>query len=453
MDTHKNPSSPTANTAQDRDISDLLNSAVEESEPLTIPASETPRKDRAIILGADARWASGWALRFIIVVIASVMAWRGLATVWQGVLPVILALLLCTVLWPPVRWLRARKVPPAAAVIIVAIGFFGAIGGIFAAMAPSVSSQSKDLVDRATEGINRVLQWAEQGPLNLDTSKVDGYIQSLTQTLQEHSRNIANGVFSGLTTASSILITIILMLILSFFFLKDGTRFLPMVRRLTGPNVGWHLTEVLTRIWNALAGFIRAQAIVSLVDAVLIGIGLLILKVPLALVLAILTFFGGFIPIVGAFTAGALAVVIALVSNGVSNAIFALILIIAVQQIEGHILQPVLQSRAMNLHAAVVLLSVTIGSALFSVVGAFLAVPVAATLAVLIRYHSELVALRAGEITLDEIELATAEEASPPINGEQAWGNLKEQLTKLSLRKTSNVTIKKEEAPSNPTDD
>lgn len=191
-----------------------------------------------------------------------------------------------------------------------------------------------------------------------------------------------------------------------------------------------------------MAGFIRAQAIVSLVDAVLIGVGLLILKVPLALVLAVLTFFGGFIPIVGAFTAGALAVVIALVSNGMSNALMVLVLIIAVQQIEGHILQPVLQSKAMNLHAAVVLLSVTVGSTLFGVIGAFLAVPVAATLAVLVRYHSELVALRAGEITIDDMVLATGEDSS----SDQPWGSIKEQLSKLSLRKP-NVIVRKQEDP------
>ena len=130
---------------------------------------------------------------------------------------------------------------------------------------------------------------------------------------------------------------------------------------------------------------------------------------PLAPALAVITFFASFIPIVGALVAGALAVIIALVSNGVTNALLVLAIIIAVQQLEGHILQPVLQSKAMNLHAAIVLLSVTIGSTMFGVVGAFLAVPVAATLSVLVRYHFELVALRAGEITIDDIEMATKE--------------------------------------------
>ena len=144
------------------------------------------------------------------------------------------------------------------------------------------------------------------------------------------------------------------------------------------------------------------------------------LHVPLAPALAVITFFASFIPIVGALVAGALAVIIALVSNGVTNALLVLLIIIAVQQLEGHILQPVLQSKAMNLHAAIVLLSVTIGSTMFGVVGAFLAVPVAATLSVLVRYHFELVALRAGEITIDDIEMATKESHAMPSKDDDA---------------------------------
>mgnify|MGYP001757821245 FL=1 len=144
------------------------------------------------------------------------------------------------------------------------------------------------------------------------------------------------------------------MLVLTFFFLKDGENFLPMLRRVTGRRVGWHLTEVLTRCWNTLGGFIRTQAIVSAIDAIFIGLGLVLLNVPLAGPLAILTFFGGFIPMVGAFVAGALSVLIALVAVDFNTALMALLLVVAVQQLEGNILQPVLQSRAMNVHLSLI---------------------------------------------------------------------------------------------------
>lgn len=155
-----------------------------------------------------------------------------------------------------------------------------------------------------------------------------------------------------------------------------------------------HVAEVLSRMWGTLGGFIRTQALVSLVDAVLIGIGLVVLGVPLAYVLAIITFVGGFVPIVGAFVAGALAVLIALVSNGLVTALIVLAIIVAVQQLEGNILQPWLQSKSMNLHAVVVLLAVTLGGTVFGVVGAFLAVPATACGAVAIRYYGEQVRAR-----------------------------------------------------------
>ena len=328
---------------------------------------------------------------------------------WEGLLPVLLAIIVSTVLWPPVRWLRKHKVPSALSVVIVLITFFAILGGIFTAMAPSITTQSKDLAEQATKGIEQLQQWIQGPPLNIDLGHYNDIIDQISTFLQNRVTDIASRVVSGISTAGSIVVTFVLMLVLTFFFLKDGEGFLPMIRRTTGYNVGWHLTEVLTRIWNTLSGFIRVQAIISFVDASCICIGLLILHVPLAPALAVITFFASFIPIVGALVAGALAVIIALVSNGVTNALLVLAIIIAVQQLEGHILQPVLQSKAMNLHAAIVLLSVTIGSTMFGVVGAFLAVPVAATLSVLVRYHFELVALRAGEITIDDIEMATKE--------------------------------------------
>ncbi|MDO5097490.1 MAG: AI-2E family transporter [Corynebacterium sp.] len=390
--------------------------------------------DRAVILGRDGRWAAGWALRFIIMVVAGYLLWRGFGAIWTALLPVLLALLVSTVMWPPVRWLRNRGVPAALAVILVIVGFFAILAGIISAMAPRVAGQSKDLVQKATEGIEKLQEWVQGPPLNLDLDQFDNVIKEIQGFVQNRSSDIASGVFTGLSTATSVVVTLVLMLILTFFFLKDGTRFLPMIRKATGPNVGWHLTELLTRVWNTLAGFIRAQAIVSLVDAIFIGIGLIILNVPLALVLAVITFFAGFIPIVGAFTAGALAVVIALVSNGPTNALLVVGLIILVQQLEGNVLQPMLQSRAMNLHAAIVLLSVTLGSTIFGVVGAFLAVPVAATLAVLVRYHQELVALRAGEITIDDIEMATTLENTTSVTANDAFKIFTDRLAKLGFK-------------------
>ncbi|WP_075727758.1 AI-2E family transporter [Corynebacterium aquilae] len=402
------------------------------------PSDGTVEKlDRASIIGRDGRWLASWALRFIILAIAGYIAFLGLGKVWSGLLPILLAILFCTVLWPPVRWLREHKFPPALAVLTTILGVFAAFGGIFSAMAPSVADQSKELYEKAFVGVDQLQSWIQGPPLNIRTEQVNNALDQLIVRLKSSSSDLASGVVAGVSTASEVVVTGVIALVLSFFFLKDGPKFLPWVRRVSGPTWGWHLTEVLTRTWNTLAGFIRAQAAVSLVDAIFIGIGLVLMKVPLALVLTVLTFFAGFIPIIGAISAGAISVLIALVSNGPTTAIGVLILIIAVQQLESHILSPILQSKAMDLHPVIVLLSVTVGGTLFGIIGAFLAVPVAATLAVWLRYHGDLVSLRAGEKTLEDIEVATK-------NGSHKHGDSAEGLeaVKSKLRSISRMEKK-----------
>ena len=176
---------------------------------------------------------------------------------------------------------------------------------------------------------------------------------------------------------------------LTFFFVKDGHKFLPWLENLSGRRAGEHTVEVLGRMWSTLGGFIRTQSLVALIDAVIIGAGMVLVGVPLAVPLAVVTFFGAYIPIVGAFVSGALAVLVTLVTNDPKDALIVLLVVIAVQQLEGNVLSPWLQGKKMNLHAAIVLLSVTAGGTLFGVTGAFLAVPVAASTAELLRYINE----------------------------------------------------------------
>ncbi|HZK32446.1 MAG TPA: AI-2E family transporter [Corynebacterium sp.] len=425
-------------------LPELVEGPAEDSQPdqppratPRVPAASSAKEvyDRSTIIAGDGKVMAGWALRFIVVVIATYIALQLLSYVWVGLLPVLLALIITTVLWPPTRWLRNHRVPAALAALLSIVVFLALIIGTFVAMAPTVRNQGSQIVDQLIEGVNSVIDWAQGPPLNLDTGNInlDEAITDAIAFLQEQSQNIISGLSSGISIATTVVATMFITAVITFFMLKDGDRFLPMLRRYTGASAGWHLSEVLTRSWNTLSGFIRTQALVSFVDALFIGIGLFILQVPLALVLAVITFFAGFIPIVGAFTAGALAVIIALVTNGFTNALLVLAVIIVVQQVEGNVLQPVLQSKAMNLHAAIVLLSVTVGSALFGILGAFLAVPIAAVVAVWIRYHSEMVALRAGEITVDDIEIATSRGQS--MSSREAFLAVRDHLRSIGVRK------------------
>ncbi len=337
------------------------------------------------------------AAQFVAVAAALwVLAWV-VGKTWVIILPVTLALVVCTVLWPPVRWLRNKGVPPAAAVLLVLLIALAVIAGVIAAVAPAIVGQSTELAAQASAGVVKVRDWLGGPPLNISEEQLNSAVTAITDRLNSSSAQIASGVFTGVGAATSALVTVFTAVVVTFFLLKDGPGFIPWLRRTVGQPAAPHLAEVLQRVWVTLGGFIRTQALVSLVDAVLIGIGLVILGVPLAYALAIITFIGGFVPIVGAFVAGGLAVLVALVANGPVTALIVLGIILAVQQLEGNVLQPWLQSKSMKLHAVIVLLAVTLGASTFGVIGAFLAVPVAAAAAVTVRYYLEQVSRRAGE--------------------------------------------------------
>ncbi|MBF6320186.1 AI-2E family transporter [Nocardia cyriacigeorgica] len=367
----------------------------------------TPNRGDAI--GVGVLWLAKWALCVVAIAAGAWVIGNVVAKLWVVLLPVLLAIVVATVLWPPARWLMDHKLRPAAAASITVIGFLGVLAGVIALIVPSVVDQAPDLADKSTEGINKVRDWLQGPPLNVRDEQLDSAVDAVVSRLQSSAEQIATGVFTGVSAATSALITLFLVLVLSFFFIKDGPRFLPWLHNTVGSPAGRHLEEVLARVWAVLGGFIRTQAVVSMIDAVLIGLGLVILDVPLALVLAVITFLGGFIPMVGAFVAGALAVLVALVANGLTTALIVLGIIVAVQQLEGNVLQPVLQSRSMKLHAVIVLLSVTAGGSLYGIVGAFLAVPVAAVAAVVIRYVGE------------QIDLFTA----PPVQAEEPGADIK----------------------------
>ena len=268
--------------------------------------------------------------------------------------------------------------------------------GLLGSLAPSVAAQVGDIAVQAGNGLLKVQDYVTGPPLNLNDTQVDAAVQGLTDRLQGSAAALASCVLTGVSAVGSLLVTGALALVLCFFFIKDGPRFLPWLRGVVGERAGGHLQVVLTRSWATLGSFIQGQAVVGLVDAVLIGIGLVVLGVPLALPLAVLTFFGGFIPIVGAFIVGALAVLVALVTKGTTTALVVTAIIFAVQQVEGNVLQPMLQGKSLKLHPGLVLVAVAAGGGLFGVAGAFLSVPVAAVAAVVLRYLGEVIDGRPG---------------------------------------------------------
>ncbi|RYY49264.1 MAG: AI-2E family transporter [Actinomycetales bacterium] len=346
-------------------------------------------RDRAVVIDQAFAVLQRWGLRLVVLAAAVyVLGWI-VGHLWMVFFPLSLALLVATVLAPPVTWLRRHKVPSGLAAALVMIGFIAAIVGAIAVLTPQVAGQAPAIASQASDGLQRVRDWLTDGPLQLSDGQITRAISAVQDKLQESAAAISSGIFSTLSAATNAVINLVLVLMLTFFFVKDGHRFLPWLATLGGRRAGEHVTELLSRTWNTLGGFIRTQTLVAFIDAVIIGVGLAILGVPLAIPLAVITFFGGYIPIVGAFVSGILAVLVTLVTNDFKAAVIAALIVLGVQQLEGNVLSPWLQGKNMNLHAGVVLLSVTAGGTLFGVTGAFLAVPVAATTAVLLRYVNE----------------------------------------------------------------
>lgn len=329
------------------------------------------------------------SLRFLLIATAVVVLGYLIARMWVVVLPILLGLLLATVLWPPVRVLRSRGAPAALASLTVLVAGLLLLAGLVAGLAPQVIGQSEEIADSVVAGLGELQEGLSGPPLNLGEDQVGETLDNVVDELQGSARGIASSVLSGAAAAGSALLTGLLAVVLCFFFLKDGPRFLPWLGAIVGPRAAPHVSALGRRWWVTLSGFIKAQAAVGLVDAVFIGIGLAVLGVPLALPLAVLVFFGAFIPIVGAVVTGALAALVALVSNGVTSALIVVGLVLLVQQLEGNVLQPILVGRTLALHPAVVILAVTAGGTLAGITGAFLAVPVVAVAAVGFRYARE----------------------------------------------------------------
>lgn len=379
------------------------------NEPIQATDAREDRVDRNVVFNDWLASSAKFALRILVIAVFLYAVGQLIGMFWAGVLPVVLSLIVCTVLGPIAAALRRRRVPAGLAALLTMLLFFGVLAALGMIIAPDIVGQSRLLYIQALEGLQRLQLWAQGPPLNLDPESLNEGVDEITNWVQNQAGAIAGGVFSGINTAAGLSVTLMVLFVLTFFFLKDGHRFLPWLRTATGGRTGLYLTELLTRAWNTLSGFIRAQAVCSLVDAIVIGTGIAIVGVPMAFTLAVITFVLGFIPIVGAVVAGALAVLIALVTLGFTKALIVLGIVLATQQLEGNVLSPLLQSRAMNLHPVIVLVSVTVGGALFGLMGAFLAVPVAATIAVVYRYTLEVLRINAGEIGAADLDFATHE--------------------------------------------
>ncbi|MET4144087.1 AI-2E family transporter [Arthrobacter sp. UYCo732] len=300
----------------------------------------------------------------------------GLLAVSLVVIPILLALILTAAIAPLVTWLKARGLPSAAATGVSFLGLLAVFGGTIFGIVIAVRREMPDLIAHATEGFDQTLGFVKNGPFQLDAQAMENARDTAVGYLT--SSSFSSGALTGLGAVTSFITGFVLLAVVLFYFLKDGEHIWRFMLRGFGGDHRAKAELAGRRSMEVLGGYVRGTAAVAAVDAVCIGAALAILQVPLALPLAVLTFVGGFIPLVGATAAGILAVLVALVSNGPVGAIIVLAVVVIVNQLEGNFLQPVLMGKAMAVHGLVILLALTVGTILAGIIGAVLSVPLTA---------------------------------------------------------------------------
>jgi putative heme transporter len=344
----------------------------------------------AILKGDDAvprglAVASAITLRLLIVAGGVVLVAIGASRLMLVVLPVIISLLLATLLAPGARWLEARRWRPSLAAGALTLLALLVFAGLWALIIPGVLSQSDDLFTNLRDGAGQAVSVLE--PLGVGRADVDKATDDALSSVQGSA--VANEVLTGAVLLTQWAAAVILIVVLTFFFVKDGARLWEWVLDLFHEDRQPVLREVGERSWGALSAYVQGVVLVATIDAVLIGLALVIVGVPVAMPLIVLTFVAAFFPVVGAFVAGTAAVLVALVANGLGAALVILAVIVAVQQLEGNVFYPLVVGRKLQLHPVGILLALTAGGVLAGVVGAFLAVPIAAVTGAVLNYTRE----------------------------------------------------------------
>jgi putative heme transporter len=357
----------------------MTDPAEEPTVPPFDPAADAPSPGTARVwrLGRTS-WAVVGILLFA-AVIGYVLSLMPLV-----VIPLVLALFPATLLTPVAGWLRRIGAPDAlAAIASILLGLL-LIGAVIGAMIPLVVAQAPELAESASGGLQELESFLDDGPLGLDIGGVDDIVELAQQQLGEVG-DLAPQAFTAAAAAFETVAGILLLFVVLFFYLKDGPRIGEGLASLVPQRRRARVRRLGGRAWGTLGSYFRGQLLVALVDAIGIGIGLVLLGVPLALPLAVLVFFGGLFPIIGAVVTGGLAVLVALADQGLVVGLIVLGLVLAVQQLESNVLEPLILGRAIHLHPLVILVSITAGAVVFGILGAFLAVPVAAVIAEIVE--------------------------------------------------------------------
>lgn len=330
--------------------------------------------------------ATQWAWRILVI------AGAGFVGIWllryfsEITVPIAIALLGTALTINVVDWLQARGIPRLAATFMVVIFMLAAFFGMLALVGQQLSTQVTDLRSNVVDGISQVQDWAKTGPLKLSDSQVQSWIDEAKGSIQSSDTSIVTQVSELGTTVTHVVAGFFIALFSAFFFLFEGKRIWSWVVVLFPRAARERVDSSGHTAWASLTAFVRATVIVALTDAAGIAFGAWVLGVPLTFAIGVLVFLGAFIPIIGALLSGMVAVLVALVAQGPWTALAMLIVVIVVQQIESHVLQPFLMGRLVAVHPLAIIMAIAAGVTVAGVVGALIAVPLAACLNGVVRH-------------------------------------------------------------------
>ena len=356
------------------------------------------------------RKTAAWSWRLLIIMGALVALFWVVMHLEVIVVPVLLATMVTAMLLPLVDHLDRRGLPRGAAVAAVILSSIVVVGGILTFVVSQFIQGAPALVDQVTLSITNARNSLNTGLLShFSNDQIKSATDTAIEALKNNQSKLTSGALSTAGTITEIVTGALLMLFTLIFLLQGGRNIFAFVTKIFPITVRDRVRDASRAGFHSLIGYVRATFLVALVDAIGIGTGLAIMGIPLALPLASLVFLGAFIPLVGAVLTGGLAVIVALIAKGWVYALITFGLIIAVQQLEAHVLQPLVMGRAVSLHPLAVVLAITTGGVTAGIVGALLAVPIVAVL------NSAARVLLADDPAAEEAALAA--DVGPPIAG------------------------------------
>ena len=326
------------------------------------------------------RVSAALSWRFVVVIAALYIVAYVLGFLASIVIPVAIALLLAALLSPGVAKLVEWRVPRGVATTVMMILGIGVLGGVLTFVISEFSRGLPELQTQVAASLDTIQTWLKDGPAHLSDQQLQNYVNEIVKTIKDNQAEITSGALTTAATLGELLTGLLLALFTLIFFLHDGDGIWRFVTRAVPRDVRQRVDVAGRRGFGSLVSYVRATAVVAIVDAVGVGVGLAIIGVPLVVPLSALVFLGAFIPIIGAVFTGAVAVLIALVTNGPIAALVVLAVLIGVMQLESHVLQPLLLGRAVKLHPLAVVLAIAGGLVTGGIAGALLAVPLLAVL-------------------------------------------------------------------------